>query len=172
MPHVVLMLNKRQNQWIGNILGPCPIKTQIAKDQLLRTSHFPALKWPDPLFSWLQPHSSPVQSEEIWRLFQRPEKNILSCKSSTKCRSGRNLHLDLNFQEQIFAPGCWQGGVLWAVQELWWEPVDSMARKPTLLQAEHSFENMFLNVQQENKLKHGAKDNLPHNNTLNYRNTD
>lgn len=41
------------------------------------------------------------------------------------------------------------------------------------MQAEHSFEDMFLNVQQENKLKDRAKDNhLPQNNTLNYRNTD
>lgn len=113
----------------------------------------PALKWPNPLFSQLQPHSLPAQSEEIWRLLQSPEKNILSFKSSTKCR--RNLHLDLNFQEQIFALGCWQGASCAprAVQELWWELVDSMARKPTLLQAEHLLEDMFLNVQQEDKLK-------------------
>ena len=152
---VVLMLNKSQEQWTGNILGPCTVTSQIVEDQLLRTRHLPALKWPDPLFSWLQLHSLPVQSEEIWRLLQRPKKNILSCKFSTKCRSWRNLHLGLNFQEQIFAPGCWQGASCapWAVQELWWEPVDSMARKPTPLQAEHSLEDTFLNVPQEDKLK-------------------
>jgi len=61
----------------------------------------------------------------------------------------------LNFQDQIFAFSCWQGSGcgLQAVQDFLWEPVDSMARKPTLLAAEHFLEDLLLSVQQEDKLK-------------------
>lgn len=31
------MLNKSQKKWTGNVLGPCPVTSQIAEDQLLRT---------------------------------------------------------------------------------------------------------------------------------------
>lgn len=80
---------QKKKKWTSSTFGSSLVTSQIAQDQLLRLRclHVLTLLCTAHVFSWLQCHPLPAQSEKNWKLLQKPEKNTLSAKSSLKCKN-------------------------------------------------------------------------------------